>query len=75
MEGTEGGRDGFLRKFGHDGAVLWTRQFGTRTAAGDNATDYAYAVAAGPGGVFVGGQRQVEPFQTPPLSAGYGMPS
>jgi uncharacterized protein (TIGR03437 family) len=55
VEGTEGGRDGFLRKYGHDGAVLWTRQFGTRTAAGDSATDYAYAVAVGPGGVFVAG--------------------
>ncbi|HUS08607.1 MAG TPA: SBBP repeat-containing protein [Bryobacteraceae bacterium] len=53
--GANGGRDGFLRKYGHDGAMLWTRQFGTFLANGDGATDDAYAVAVGPAGVFVVG--------------------
>ena len=53
--GTNGGQDGFLRKYGHDGALLWTRQFGTRTPTSDSATDDANAVAVGPGGVFVAG--------------------
>ncbi len=30
-EGHAGGIDSFLRKFSHDGVVIWTRQFGTET--------------------------------------------
>ena len=53
--GPRGGRDGFVRKFSYDGAVLWTRQFGTRDSNGDFATDDFTAIAAASGGVFVVG--------------------
>ncbi len=53
--GISGNRDGYLRKYSHDGAVIWTRQFGARLANGNAATDDAYAVAASPAGVFVAG--------------------
>jgi uncharacterized repeat protein (TIGR01451 family) len=50
LEGSNaGGQDAFVRKYDADGNVLWTRQFGT---AGD---DYAYALTAGPGGIYVAG--------------------
>ena len=50
LEGSSaGGQDAFVRKYDANGNVLWTRQFGT---AG---VDYAYALTAGPGGIYVAG--------------------
>lgn len=55
LAGPAGQRDGYIRKYRHDGAVLWTRQFGTLRADGVAANDDVFAVAAGSGGVFVAG--------------------
>lgn len=55
LAGPQGGRDGFVRKYNHDGALLWTRQFGLRDAAGNFTTDDFYAIATGPAGVFAAG--------------------
>ena len=49
-ESYAGGVDSFVRKYGPDGTVLWTRQFGT---SGD---DYGNDVAVNSSGVFVVGQ-------------------
>ena len=50
LEGSSAGdRDAFLRKYDPTGNVQWTRQFGT---AG---YDLAYALTAGPGGIYVAG--------------------
>ncbi len=49
--GPSGLRDGFLRKYDHDGAVVWTQQFGTSTQ-----NEETHAVAVGPSGVYVGGK-------------------
>src|SRR3989454_145571 len=46
---SAGGQDMFLRKYDADGAILWTRQFGT------SQVDYAYGVAVDASGVYVGG--------------------
>ena len=52
LAGTErfGAFDAFLRKYDANGTVQWTRQFGT------TAGDYAWAVAAGGGAVYVAGR-------------------
>lgn len=55
LASPSGQRDGFVRKYDHDGALLWTRQFGTSRADGVAANDDVFAVAAGAGGVFVAG--------------------
>jgi hypothetical protein len=44
-----GGADAFLRKYAHDGSILWTQQFGA------SATDRALAVHAVNSAVYVGG--------------------
>lgn len=53
--GPGGQRDGFVRKYSHEGAILWTRQFGTRLVNGDAAVDDFFAITVGPAGVFVVG--------------------
>jgi len=51
LEGTSvGGTDAFLRSFGGDGTLRWTRQFGT------SSFDAGYGVAADAGGVYVVGR-------------------
>ncbi len=55
LAGPSGQRDGYIRKYSHDGALLWTRQFGTIRVDGVTANDDVFAVAAGPPGVFVAG--------------------
>jgi uncharacterized protein (TIGR03437 family) len=47
---SQGGFDGFLRKYDASGTVVWTRQFGSDT------TDAVYAVAVNASGVYVGGE-------------------
>jgi hypothetical protein len=48
-EASEGGGDAFVRRYGTNGSVGWTTQFGT------NDRDDAMAIAAGAGGVQVAG--------------------
>lgn len=48
-------RDGFIRKYRHDGSVVWTQQFGFQASNGDNTTDDLHAIAAGPSGLFISG--------------------
>lgn len=55
LGGPAGQRDGFVRKFSHEGAVLWTRQFSTVRADGISTNDNVYGVAVGFGGVYVSG--------------------
>ena len=55
LAGPQGQRDGFLRKYGHDGSTQWTKQIGTFLPSGDAAVDDLYAVAVGPSGVYVAG--------------------
>jgi uncharacterized protein (TIGR03437 family) len=55
LAGPRGQRDGYLRKYTHDGAPVWTRQFGTVLPNGDAAVDDVYAVAASSAGIFVSG--------------------
>jgi uncharacterized protein (TIGR03437 family) len=55
LAGPSGYSDGYVRKYGHDGGLLWTRQFGTVRADGTAANDEVFAIAAGPTGVFVAG--------------------
>lgn len=47
--GAGGPADAFLRKYSHDGSILWTQQFGA------SASDTARAVHAVNGAVYVGG--------------------
>ena len=55
LAGPGGQRDEFaIRKYSHDGGLLWTRQLGTFLPNGDAAVDDVYAIAVGPAGVFVG---------------------
>jgi len=55
LVGPAGGRDGYIRKFSHEGAVLWTRQFGALLPNGNFANDFLYAIAVGPSGVYASG--------------------
>jgi hypothetical protein len=45
-----GGYDAFLRKYGFDGSVVWTRQFGT------SGTEFQEGIATDATGVYVGGR-------------------
>jgi uncharacterized protein (TIGR03437 family) len=55
LAGPAGQRDGYVRKYNHEGVVQWTRQFGTQRADGVNSNEDVFAVAVGAGGVFVTG--------------------
>lgn len=60
-----GGKDAFLRKYDHDGEVLWTRQFGTPPIYPNMGGEAATDVAAHPTGVYVAGwTRGTLPNQT-----------
>ena len=50
---SEGGLDGFIRKYDADGVEEWTRQFGTSD------TDMVNGIAAGDSGVYVTGYSRV----------------
>jgi len=48
--------DAFVRRFDHNGTLVWTRQFGGEVAAGQPfGSDAALAVAVDPSGVYVAG--------------------
>ena len=51
-----GGRDAFVRKYDPDGNVVWTRQFGSDSAAGGQPNDKALDIALDSGGnIYVAG--------------------
>ena len=51
-----GGRDAFVRKYDPDGNVVWTRQFGSNSAAGGQPNDKALDIALdSSGNVYVSG--------------------
>lgn len=52
---ASGGNDGYIRKFDHEGALIWTRQFGAGLPNGNAANDELYAIALGPDGVYASG--------------------
>ena len=51
-----GGRDAFIRKYDSDGNVVWTRQFGSGSAAGGQPNDKALDIGLDSGGnIYVSG--------------------
>ncbi|MBM3696069.1 MAG: hypothetical protein FJW79_09085 [Actinobacteria bacterium] len=53
LQGTnQGGFDGFVRKYGHDGKLLWTRQFGTPEG------EFVRGVAVDATGVYAAGYTE-----------------
>ena len=51
-----GGRDAFIRKYDSDGSVVWTRQFGSDSAAGGQPNDKALDIALdSSGNIYVAG--------------------
>ena len=63
-----GGIDVYLRKYGFDGSVLWTRQFGT--PSDDDTVGPSGAVATDATGVYVGGTTDgTLPGRRPPVTA------
>jgi uncharacterized protein (TIGR03437 family) len=55
LSGQPGQRDAYVRKFSHDGNVLWTRQYSAARADGVFTNEDVFGIAVGPGGVFVTG--------------------
>lgn len=65
-----GQRDGFIRKFSHDGAVLWTRQFGLTGANNVPTNEDVFAIAAGGGAVYVAGSAAQGSLPGSPFAGG-----